>query len=433
MAKLTKSQQIGATVEHLVAKLISEMGHIWRPNTSDFGIDGQVEVADRNSNATGTTISVQVKSTSAARMPGETHSRFTYTCGAKDLDYWMGASEPVLLIVVRLDQERAWWKRLDTWFADPHRRKARVVEFDKVDDLLGRGSVHQIAAAATPIDDPLPLVRSSETLTTNLLAVESFAPLVHWASADVTDRQEAWAAMKDHGLFESGFILRGGNVFSLLPLTGALAPLRKGIAQSFPVAEWKESEDMEIKRWFVSLLNFTLRSMHYQELRLHPDGHYLFHVPSRDLSPRKVKVGKGTGRTIFEVYKDKENKVGSCRHYAAHLNFRQWDGQWFLEINPTYHFTRDGERESLFASEQLSTIKRMERNAAVRGLVTHWAQYLVRSQADDLFGSGDQRVVFGQLATLTVDASIDERSWIVPREVATADVPLLIDDELTAS
>lgn len=433
MAKRTRSQQIGATGEYLVGKLVSEMGHIWRPNTADFGIDGQVEVVDRDSCPTGKTISVQVKTTSAVRMAGETDSAFTYTCSAKDLEYWLGVSEPVLLVVVRLDQQRAWWKRLDTWFAEPRRRRSRVVVFDKVDDLLGPGSEHQIAAAATPLDDPLPLLRSSETLTTNLLAVKSFAPVIHWAETDIEDRQEAWAVMTAADQYESGFILSRHRLYSFMPLTGALSPLCKGPSASFATAEWEQSEDHDVRRSFVALLNFTLRAMHYQDLRYHPERHYVFHVASSDLQPRRRKVGRGSGRTVFEVYRDTENKVRYCRHYAAHLNFRQWDSEWYLEINPTYHFTRDGERESIFSAEQLAKIKRLERNAAVKGQVEHWAQFLVQGQSDTLFGGADRRIEFGQLATVTVDASIDERAWIVPKDAGAGDMPLRIDEGAEAS
>ena len=63
-------------------------------------------------------------------------------------------------------------------------------------------------------------------------------------------------------------------------------------------------------RSFVALLNFTLRAMHYEELRYHPGKHYVFHIASSDLRPRKVKVGKGSGRTVFEVYRDAETKCG---------------------------------------------------------------------------------------------------------------------------
>ena len=166
--------------------------------------------------------------------------------------------EPVVLVRVRLDQQRAWFKRLDTWFADPKRRKNRVVVFDKVDDLLGPGAEHQVAAAATPIEDPLPLVRSSETLITNLLKIERFAPMIHSAEAAVSDRGEAWAAMGDNGSFDGGFILSAGNVYSLSPLTGALGPLCRTEPKSFPTSEWDESEDAETRRRFVQLLNYPL-------------------------------------------------------------------------------------------------------------------------------------------------------------------------------
>lgn len=433
MSKRTKSQQIGDTGEYLVGKLVSEMGHIWRPNPADYGIDGQIEVVDRDSHPTGRTVSVQIKTTSAARMPGETDQEFAYTCSAKDLQYWLGASEPVLLVVVRLDQQRAWWKRLDTWFADPKRRKSRVVKFEKVDDLLRPGSEHQIAAVATPMDDPLPLLRSSETLTTNLLRVTSFAPTIHWAKADVADRKEAWAAMAEAEEYESGFILWSDRVYSFVDLDGALAPLCKGTASSFPTAEWAESEDPVTRRNFVSLLNFTLRAMHYQELRFHPQKKYVFHVATPGLKPNKLKVGRGSGQTVFQVYRNDENKVRYCRHHAANLNFRTWDGDWFLEINPTYHYTRDGEIESLFAGELLSKIKRLERNPAVRGQLEHWAQLLAQRQSDNLFGDADRRIEFGQLETVTVDASIDERAWIVPKEADLTDEQLALEEGSVAS
>jgi hypothetical protein len=68
MAKRTKSQQIGDTGEYLVGKLVSEMGHIWRPNPADYGIDGQIEVVDRDSHPTGRTVSVQIKTTTCCRL-----------------------------------------------------------------------------------------------------------------------------------------------------------------------------------------------------------------------------------------------------------------------------------------------------------------------------------------------------------------------------
>jgi hypothetical protein len=414
----TKSQETGTRAEILVAKLVADMGHIWRKKTDDFGIDGEIEIVDRNSSPTGKVIAVQVKGTAATALPGEDGDSFTYTCKADDLDYWSNSNQPVLLVFVDVNQERAWWKNLDEWFSDPVRRRTRRVIFDKVDDLFGRSSAQQLAAAATPLVEPLPLVRASETLTTNLLVVTGIASEIHWAPTTLTDRTEAWAVMKQHASYEGGFHLSQGRIYSLGSFPDALAPLSTEERSSFPTSEWSESENPDVQRTFVALLNFTLRAMHHEELRFSRERGYVYHVATSNLSGKKVKGKTGSGRTVFKVYRsqDELNKVKFCRHYAASLNFRRWEGEWYLEISPTYHFTRDGEKESLYAAEYTSRIKRLERNPAVRGLTVNWAEFLKQHQADTLFGPADRRIEFGELLSVTVDASIDEKAWILPKE-----------------
>jgi hypothetical protein len=63
----------------------------------------------------------------------------------------------------------------------------------------------------------------------------------------------------------------------------------------------------------------------------------------------------------------------------------------------------------------------------------HWALFLAQRQSDNLFDSGDRRIEFGQLATATVDASIDERAWIIPKELEIGDMPLPLDEGSVAS
>jgi len=83
-----------------------------------------------------------------------------------------------------------------------------------------------------------------------------------------------------------------------------------------------------------------------------------------------------------------------------------------LEINPTYHFTIDGRRDSLYDAEYVATIKRMERNSAVYQLVRAWADYL--QGEDTLFKSRDERILFGCLLTVEANAAIDEKAWLPP-------------------
>ncbi|BCB89267.1 hypothetical protein Psuf_065800 [Phytohabitans suffuscus] len=57
-----------------------------------------------------------------------------------------------------------------------------------------------------------------------------------------------------------------------------------------------------------------------------------------------MRSDPGCGR--WDAGKDDTTKVKYYRHYAAGLYYRRWSGRWYLEINPTYHFTIDGRRDS---------------------------------------------------------------------------------------
>jgi hypothetical protein len=84
--------------------------------------------------------------------------------------------------------------------------------------------------------------------------------------------------------------------------------------------------------------------------------------------------------------------------------------QWYLEITPTYHFTRDGHEPDRFAAEHRSGIKRIERFSDFRRNVDSLALSL--QDAVDLGGlapDGDRRHLdFGQLETATLDMDEDD-------------------------
>src|SRR5690606_29622617 len=68
--------------------------------------------------------------------------------------------------------------------------------------------------------------------------------------------------------------------------------------------------------------------------------------------------------------------ISYVRHSAFSGRFcRQFD-DWYLSIEPTYVFTRDGIRPDRFAGERISKLKRLENNAAVRGQFVMWRSLL---------------------------------------------------------
>ena len=223
--------------------------------------------------------------------------------------------------------------------------------------------------------------------------------------------------MRSNGAFEGGFHLSGGRIHTLASLEdGPLAVLCDGPVTSVLVEDWAYSEDDDVQRRFTALLNFTLRAAHHDELVFHPKKKIVYYQASSDLSKRKVRgrYRGSKGRAFFTPYhgKDDATKIRYCRHYAAGLYFQRWAGQWYLEINPTYHFTIDGRRDSYYDAEYVATIKRMERNSAVYQLVRAWADYL--HGEDTLFKSRDERIMFGSLLSIDADAAIDEKAWLPP-------------------
>jgi hypothetical protein len=248
----------------------------------------------------------------------------------------------------------------------------------------------------------------------NLLEVKAFGPVIHTASTPCRDRGDAWERMRSNGAFETGFHLSSGRIYSMSSLAeGPLAVLCDGVVESHRTEEWSRTEDEDRHRLFVALLNFTLRAAHYRELVWHPKKRVVYYQASPDLSTRKIqgRSRRSRGRSFFSPYfgKDDVTAIRYCRHYAAELNFRQWAGGWFLEIDPTYHFTIDGKRDSLYDAEYVKKIKLMERNSAVQYLVRAWADLLIGE--DTLFSRRDERILFGELLTVEADAAIDEKAW----------------------
>jgi hypothetical protein len=428
--KRSPQQRTGFSAEAFVDKAVSDAGHVWNDTRRDFGIDGQIEFADASMQVSGYAVAAQVKGT-AVGFPGENQVGFRFTCEADHIDYWLRCGRPVVLICVSVRDQQAWWKRLDTWFADPARRARRVVDFDKVADIFDVSAFSLLSAMAVPVGEAMPRLEGSEQLVSNLLTVTGFGPRIQSASTPCRERADAWERMRSNHAFESGFLLSGGKIHTLASLEdGPLSVLCDGPVTSIPAEDWADSEDQDVQRRFVALLNFTLRAAHHEELVWHPGKKIVYYQASSDLSKRKVRGRyKGSkGRAFFTPYhgRDDETKVRYCRHYAAGLYFRRWSGQWYLEINPTYHFTIDGRRDSYYDAEYVAKIKRMERNSAVYQLVRAWADYL--HGEDTLFKSRDERILFGNLLAIDADAAIDERAWLPPPgppAPAPADVGLL--------
>ena len=407
------------------------MGYIWRATPIfDVGIDGEIEIRKPNTNEmTNLIIKVQVKAT---KLPfqAETNNSFEYYCKQKDLDYWLQGNVPIILIVCRPDTEEAYWISIRDYFSDPVAQKNRKVLFDKQHNRFDESCTAELSKIAFSKDSGIYFVplKKTETLYTNLLKVTSFAPKIYVAGTNYRKQRAVWGKFNSMGVkVDSEWILTDKKIFSFHKLDESPfdAICDFGTCGSFDTREWADNKDEDTKRHFVQLLNKCLK----EKTRLHgldfnmAHQHYYFPATT-GLKTREVSYygsKKRTSREVFKQYPKKSDpsQRAYCRHSAFQGQFLRYGEEWYLEITPTYHYTKDGHERYEFRSEMLKGIKRVEGNSDVIGQLRMWAVYLSRPQ--DIFSADYSFLRFGQLATVNINASLPDDVWSKSKEESTDD------------
>lgn len=331
-------------------------------------------------------ITAQLKTRKQGNFSEETDESFSFICEQKDLDYWLGSNVPVVLFVARLSDERIHWKPIHSWFADPERRRTRKVVFDKSKDALNEAALPGFTATVASFATPgriVPSTRSAETLISNLLKV-FFPDRMHVAETTLGYAEIRASLVEGYGSPPIDWILHGKRIYCFRDIS--MPPFRdvieEGSEDTIATLGWIDSDGDVTRRLFVQLLNRTLGEMVHEPLAFWRDKGYLFFKLGRGKQTRSFfyrSFENRTSRKVVKAYKrDGETKASYFRHDAFYPNFLRIGGEWFLAIEPTYHFTSDGYHEFRYASDRMSGIKRLETNQSVRGHIGMWTAFLVR-------------------------------------------------------
>ena len=420
--KIPQQSIIGQRGVNLIEQIVLKMGYIWRPTlVFDVGIDGEIEIRDpETGEATNTIIKVQAKATTQ-RFQSETANSFQYHCNQRDLDYWLRGNVPVILVVCRPDSDEAYWVSIREYFNNPTAKETRRIRFDKQEnrfDALCAPKLKQLALSKDSGIYFAPL-QKTETLYSNLLKVTSFAPTIYVADTSYRNPEAIWEKFRSMDIKVGGeWILIQKQIVSFRNLREP--PFDKicdlGTCEYFVTREWADSDDEDMRRLFVRLLNRCLREKTWHlGLRFNPDREYYYFSATRDLRPRKVSYQSHQKRVVRDVFKRYPKKsdpsqTGYYRHAAFIGHFQRLGDKWYLEISPTYHFTSNGHKEDLFRTDRLQGIKRLDRNPAVLGQLLMWADYLGRSTGD-LYSSEYAFLSFGELETVDTNTSLPDDIW----------------------
>ncbi len=427
--KITEQAIIGEQGINLIQRIVLAMGCAWHPTNQavEAGIDGEIELVRPDTReATNAIIRVQSKAT-IRRFVAETDHVFEFVCEERDLAYWLSGNAPVILVVSRPHTSEAYWVPIKEYFNNTATRKERKVRFDKRTMRFSRNSLPQLWQIALPRSHGIyfaPTPRT-ETLYTNMLSVSRKPEHLWLAGTELRRPGEVFARLRESGVEAPEFVLKNKRVLAAHDLREE--PWRGrvdlGTVDEFEASEWADSEDPDQRRLFVELLNHCLTARARQiGVYRRRDDDALFFGATPDLSARKVpfrSVKESTERTVFQGYPyTKGERIGEIayyRHSACHAQFRRYDGEWYLEILPTYHFTSDGRRRHPLAEQYLAGIKRQEKQGAVLYQVVMWASLLRGAEGHDTesFVTNTYPFLgFGQLQAFTLDVGIDDKAWL---------------------
>ena len=398
---------------HFIEGIVLKMGSRWTASgPNEVGIDGYIELFDPTSReALGLTFAVQSKVVTDITNKGTT---FDYRCDPSDIEYWLRGNTPVILIVSNPDTSEGYWICIQEYFKDWKPSAPTRVTFNKALHRFDVTSLRSLAEIAAPTQGLYwAPTRRKEMLWSNLIAVDGLAPRVFLGETDCRTQRDVWSLLgKSKYEPACGWVLWEKKLLSFDDLSGRPwnAICDRGTVESFETAEWSATSDPQRQRLFVQLLNQTLRAQISLQVRYWPDEE-CFAMGGR---PRKMpyrSLKRNSRLSVVREYttKSKDGRVFfHYRHLAFRGHFQRFDGKWYLEVTPTYRFTRDGYTLDMFHESRLKGIKEIEGNRAVLSAVLFWADFLRPKNV--LFTESSLQL--GQLMTQQLDVGIDDKTWL---------------------
>ncbi|CCH87141.1 conserved protein of unknown function [Modestobacter italicus] len=411
--RISSSHVIGEAGIALIALRTAEMGHVWHQRQTDAGIDGEIELRDRATGEVRNLVVMVQSKASDQPFPGETDGSFHYIVDARDLEYWLGGNAPVILICSHPRSQEAWWVHINAWFDDPARQKSRRVVFDKGAQAYNSEAAEAIARLAAPAGSGiyLGLAPRGETIISNLLPLEATPARIFSVPLNETRLDQLGPALRKSGVRRSDWIVHGGQSYSFGDFAEpGWEPFLSGAAESRPAEEWLGNEDSQVQRLCAQLLTRSLLDDLHHELAWHGKKKLIYFKATRDLRPRTLP-GKARERVVFKGYPNKKDpsRVAYYRHSALRLGYVHDGDTWYAQLDPTYVFTSDGRRDSLYAADNLAGIRRLEKAAAVEGSVRMWASYIRGDKRR--IGDPERTLTFGDLREFEAEFGIDDSGW----------------------
>jgi hypothetical protein len=419
--KLTANQIHGQDGELAVARRALDMGFAFNSNNRlETGIDGFIELRNRQSGETlGRFIGVQVKTTASGAYSAEDDGGFDFLLKPEDLAYWSSSNIPVIIVLVRLSDNSLYWKSVTAGSPVEPRR----LRFDKNADRFDRQAADRIAALTidrNKFGSHVPPMLTGESVHLNMVRIrlpdEIFVGTSLYASGG--------KAMRDLGAADLSppldWVIRNRRFLSFRDPRGTSLSevVDEGSVEAIETGYVAFPDDEDDEHIFIDLLSRTLRVQFDPELNFDRDSRTLYFralAQNQSWVYRYTSLVNETSAEVVKVLNDRKGK-SSVRHHAFIPRFRRINDEWFLSINPTFHFTRDGFRPHYNSGALLAGKKKLERNGAIRGQFVMWRHFLMTACSPQVDLLNDQRARYQPLTIEALDpiqmpVAVPEESW----------------------
>lgn len=420
--RITDSQILGELGETAVKKIVLEMRFIYDPRGRlEAGTDGIIELRDPHSGAPlGKLLGVQVKSTKGGKYVRETDRSFEYLLKPDDLEYWRTTNILVILVVWRESDGSAYWKDV----TDCVRGEERRLRLDKDTEMFDARCADRVGALTIDRRTPgvyLPPLNLGEEALINLLRIK-LRDEIFVATSPFGSGRDAVPELVKHDDARFDWVIRNRRFVSFFDPreygTGAIVDLDQVEAVDTRFVAF--NDDIDARNNMMELLRRTIERQTSTQLWYLRDDR-LFHFCARSVNKARsykyfAKVNETSAKVVSVYPNSRRRERGYVRHHAASFRFELLDDEWFVVVDPTFHFTRDGFQPHRFPGALLAGKKRLERYAAVRGQVVMRQHLLIESGKTDaglLFDTGNPEPIlaFEALPLIQLSQGVPEASW----------------------
>jgi hypothetical protein len=424
MAKtITDQQLLGNRGEAFVNERANAMGFMFsRYGPLEAGMDGLLEIRDPVTKAaTGRLVAVQVKTRSSGPYTGETDAGFEYLMEESDVDYWRGCNLPVIVVLVHLERNQAYWKSADSG-EGPSARRLRIDKSKDVFDVRARDAISHLCVAKSGFGVWFPPLKTGENGHLNMLEVVLPEHIYAGASPFKSGKLALRELLNHEERPPDDWIIRGGQFMSFRdPRDGSLKHIVDGgSVEPFAADELAFPDDEADERNMIELLRRTFGAQLDGVLAYTRDQRAFYFPAVPGTIERTYPYRSLKQRTSADVVKkyEKDGTLKFVRHHAFEPRFWRLGDQWFLSVTPTFVFTWDGFRPDKFASGRLAGKKQREFNSALVGQFAMWKYLLTGADedggTDPLFApeAGKERILrFSALETLSLPRGVPDDLW----------------------